>query len=294
MKLLHFRKMLLCISAIPMAGCGLQTPSMNTPLRPGEFDVFLVNLVIHLKKELKCTVYALEMTDSGYRSKRGRVKNLPWLHDAVAKVTLNLTINEKTSFSPSISGTSLISNSIARFPFGGDVTTGRSITGEAAASLSAEANRILSVDYTFSVGNDLLVNEPWLKSNCNPFTGEMIVAETGTSIQGNLRLGEAFVSLLKPYTITNPATEGIVGLNTAPENLQSDITFTFDTVLSGGPIWKLVPVSYFTAGNPLLTGSRRATDEVIVTIGKGGTATDTAHNIRKNGSSVATALIAAQ
>lgn len=271
-----------------LAGCGLATPAIQSPLRAADTDQIIVNIVLHVKHELECTAYALKINDTGYVRNGKRIKNLAWLDKAVAKVTLNLTVDEKTTLAPSLASTKILPNSVATFPQGGNVTTARFFTLGLGANLSAEANRKLSVDYTYAVKGDLLADERTLAEQCDAMTGERKKPYAGMLIDGDLKIGDSFLGMLKPYLINNPILGNTTRTATAPDTLQVDITFTLDTAASVGPMWKLVPVSYFTGSTPLATADRRAIDEVIVTIGAKGGATDVAHNIAKQGSKITT------
>ena len=99
---------------------------MQSPLRPIDTDQLVVNIVAHVKNELRCTAYALKVNDTGYMVKAKIIKNLQWLDSAVAKVTLNLTVDEKTVIAPGLSDTTIYHNNVTTFAHGGNVTTGRS------------------------------------------------------------------------------------------------------------------------------------------------------------------------
>ena len=217
-------------STLTLAGCGLQTPSMQSPLRPIDTDQLVVNIVAHVKNELRCTAYALKVNDTGYMVKAKIIKNLQWLDSAVAKVTLNLTVDEKTVIAPGLSDTTIYHNNVTTFAHGGNVTTGRSFILGLGGNFSAEANRKLSADYTFSVKDDLLQDEKALADNCNAMTGARNTPNAGLMIDGDLKLGEAFVALLTPNIINNPEKGEFVNTGAAPDTLQTDVTFTLELI----------------------------------------------------------------
>lgn len=275
-------------SAFILAGCGLGTPSIQSPLRSADTDQIIVNIVLHVKHELECVAYALKINDTGYVRNGKTIKNLPWLNKAVAKVTLNLTVDEKTSLAPSLASTKIFPNNVTTFAQGGNVTTGQSFTLGVSGNFSAEANRKLSTDYTYSMQNDLLADESTLAKVCDAMTGARTKPNTGMLIDGDLKIGDSFIGMLKPYLINNPQLGATTDTATAPDTLQVDITFTLDGSGTIGPMWKLVPVSYFPGATSLATADRHAIDEVIVTIGAKGPATDKAHDIAKQGSKITT------
>lgn len=272
-----------------LSSCGLGTPLVQSPLRRAPTDQVVVNIVLHVKHELECVAYALKINDTGYRQGNATVKNLPWLDHAVAKVTLNLTVDEKSSFSPSLQRTTIFENSVSTFAHGGDVTSGQSFTMGLSGSLSAEANRKLSADYTYSVPDDLLHDNDYVASHCDAMTGALKKPYAGLMINGDLKIGDSLVGLLKPNLINNRPLGVTVDTSNAPDTLSADVTFTADASGSLGPTWTLSPVSYFPNQIPLTAASRNTIDEVIVTIGASGAATDRAHDIAKAGSLLTTA-----
>ena len=206
-----------------------------------------------------------------------QIKNLPWLDNAIAKVTLTLTVEEKSTVSPSLTDT-FRAFSIA---FGG--------------SASADATRKIGSNYTFSFKDDLLYNEQVLSDSCNPETGAIrpnsILASSGVLVDSDLKLGDTFVGLLKPRIIASqPNLLFSKPGKMVPDVLQSDVTFVVSATGSVAPMWKLTPVSYQSGSNPLWSASRNSTDEVLVTIGANTPDTTTAHNIGKANSAVAQAI----
>ena len=273
------------------SSCGLQTPTMQSPLRPSPTSEVVLNIIYHVQEELACAVYAIKQHDRGRLENNKIIKDVPWLLETgakagVAKVTLTLTVDDKTTIAPSLSDTALYPNKITSFTHGGNIVSPQSFSLGIGVSGSAEANRKISTDYTFSIRDDLLnfKNSNFdIVEDCDENTGALKLPTTGAMISGDLRIADSFLGLLGYYTAQtqNNGANQPLGKALPPDTLQTDITFTLNGSGSVSPFWKLVPISPGSSTLPLLAASRNSIDEVLVTLGPNTPATATAHNITK-------------
>lgn len=267
---------------------------MDSPTRSAPTDQVVVNLIYHIEEELACAAVMIRHHDTGAIKDNKLVKIVPWVwqggkNGGVAKVTLMLTVDEKTTIAPGLSASAFRPNNVTVFKSGNIVTSQQFSLG-IGASGSVDANRQITTDYTFSIVDDLLSWKPAgggfdTASNCDEETGAVKEPRVGAMIEGDLKIADSFYDLVIPY-LARGAGKPITQTE-PPDTLQTTIIFTLNGSGTASPFWKLVPVSYGSSSTPFLTAARNSTDEVIVTFGPAGSATSTAHNITKANSGAA-------
>jgi len=207
------------------------------------------NIVGNLRCEIQNGIYlASAITHEGK-------SNAAYLRQSWGtQVTLKLTWDEQSSFSPGLSLIHPKPNSQSRIiGFGG--------------SASAHATRVETVTFLFE--NSALYNDEvkWLQNRLDNPGGSLNDCsrrETGTMINSDLRISDFIV---------DKATIASVGIattdqpNNAPfSTFQEDITFVGAFSANFTPTWKLTRFAANSTGN-LIAGTRTVTGEVIITLG---------------------------
>lgn len=272
------------LASLLSAGCGANVPDIVVP--PGEKDAsaFLVNRIVgHIKSEVGCAI--LKVIDYD-RKTYGNNRRTKWLDTWSAKMSLKLTVDEKSTLAPGVSLTHLYPNAVNNVG-GSNITTGQSFNLGLGGQFSTDATRIDMSDYSFNLKNDFInkTAEYGDKSpRCSPYTGFLV--------DGDLKIYDVLSSRIFPY-ITGTADD------VPPTTLQTDITFIVAGSGNVTPTWKFVTVSGNT-GNPLFSSGRTSTDDIIITFGpsapdgKPSQALSEAHNIAKTTSGFNTALLGHQ
>jgi hypothetical protein len=132
-----------------VAGCGLQTPDLQSPFsNPADLHQMLDHIVSEVKCELTHGMVRAIARDDKLAENNGTPPKLGWLENWSALATLTLTAEEMSSFNPSISYKSIMSNDIRKFP-NGNITTSRSFSLGAGGSVSADGTRTDKVNFFF-------------------------------------------------------------------------------------------------------------------------------------------------
>lgn len=253
-----------------LTGCGLSVPEKTFPPRAEippsqspyqtEEGNYENNIVIHLVCEVANGLYAAEESF-----------HLPWLRSSKwgTAITLTITAQNQSGLSPGLSFFKPFENYVFKFPLNGNVTAARSFTMGAGGSVSANAQRTETIQFTLL--NSAMINQ--VKNhhpNCESF-------ETGAMIDGDLKIREFIydkaqiskIGNINLYAGKNVSIAGnYPGYNTFTE------TITFIATLSGNlnPSWKLSDFSNNTSGASLLSATATYTNTAIITIGTIGTA----------------------
>ena len=250
-----------------VASCGLyvpaktfqdETPASQSPYHSAEGD-YENKIVSHLVCEVANGLYAAE---DKFR--------LPWLASNKwgTAITLTITAEDQSGVSPGLSFFKPFENHIFSFPAGGPVTGARSFTMGIGASVSANATRTETIQFTL-VNSDLVNLARHHPSTCEAFEG-------GLMIDGDLKIREFIYdkaviaslgngNLFSGKNVSNDWEYPF--LNTFTENIN------FIATLSGNvnPSWKLAQFSNNTSGASLFSATRTYTNTAIITIGTIGT-----------------------
>ena len=220
----------LCATFV-LCSCGTVVPSFD-PKFVTEYDAstFVNSIANHVHCEL---AHAVKDT---YRDLGAPVS---WLAGWSAKVSLTLTVDEKTSLNPGLSLTKILSDGTINLALGGTFTT--------------DATRVLTLSW-FLVFRDLLREKPDTHDCAllGPYP-----------IYGNLKIKEGLYSgafsASTMGTVSDPFKSG------GPlDVIEHHVTFEVDFIGNATPSFKFVNVSANTDGT-FLTASRTRKDDLLIT-----------------------------
>jgi hypothetical protein len=245
---------------IALGGCGFHVPEMQEWYEPEEQQKITENLIInHIKCELQKGVdaavdkYSLPGQRSGYRAE--------WIKSWLATVTLKLSVEEKSSLSPSISWVRSWTNT--SFNLG------------AGLHATAQATRVETIAFTYPL-RQLRLTKGRIQGEC----------PDARVIASDLKIAQ-FIDR-KVFLSTVPGT--IVGPYSA---FNYQVTFV---VVYGGnatPTWKLVDITA-NPNAPFVDVSRTRTHDITITFAPPGdkAAQEAAalHNAALIGQAVASAI----
>jgi hypothetical protein len=126
------------IVAVALGGCGLLTPEMQEWYEGKDQEKFIENTIVN---NVKCELTLAYENTIDYFNASKMANNVNWLKGWGATVNLRLAVDEKSAFTPGITGTHPLANNIKVFPQGGNITTPRSFALSAGLSGTADATR---------------------------------------------------------------------------------------------------------------------------------------------------------
>jgi hypothetical protein len=284
-----------------LMGCGLyvpaktfqsETPDANYPHTTPEGD-YENKIVGHLVCEV---ANGIVVATTNYR--------LPWLKSKKwgTAITLTITAEDQSSVNPGLSFITPFRNRVFTFPSGGPVTSSQSFTMGVGGSVSANATRTETIQFTI-LNSQLFDQAKYHPSNCAGLEG-------GAMIDGDLKIREFIYdkAVIAFWNNANPAPIGkadnVADIPTWPLYNTFTDTINFVSTLSGNvtPSWKLARFSDNTGAANLVNAQRTYTNQVIITIGPIGTPpSETAaaalsqsaqnqHNAQVQGGATATAI----
>ncbi|MGE8127869.1 hypothetical protein ACQKQD_12910 [Methylobacterium sp. NPDC080182] len=181
-------------------------------------------------------------------------------------VFLTFTIDEKSSFNPSISFTPPILDGVARYPGGIIGKASQSQAQSLGAQVSSQANRVdkLHIFYTIA---DLAYGGRFPSRKELEQTDCITKNASGTLfLSSDLKFHEWFRAIVKLQVFKQGnldqknsfATQGVIAHN-----------IKFQIVSTGNytPSWKLVEFSANTSNSPFLSATRDRTQEIDITMG---------------------------
>ncbi|WP_131829464.1 hypothetical protein [Teichococcus deserti] len=235
------RLMLAAFLPASLVGCGVVTPKMQMFSSDEREQGIEENRIInHIKCEIREGVR--NALDHFSKDAGATGKSVDWLRNWGAKVTLELTVNEKSSFKPGVTFITPF-NPREAFSFGLGV------------NLETEATRKELVSFSYSFRD--LLQEP-VNTNC--------VAEGGVGINSNLHIGQFILS--KTLIAAVPGT--IPGSSVSDERFpfsafNYEATFVVTYGGSATPSWDLIRLSANQNGD-LLAAARTSTQYVSLTL----------------------------
>jgi hypothetical protein len=243
-----------------IAGCGLQTPDLQSPFsKADELHITIDHIVNEVKCELTHGILRAIARDD-LDAKENPPPKLGWLENWSALATLTLTAEEMSSFNPSITYTDILSNDIRRFP-NGNVTTPRTFSLGASTSVSADGTRTGKVNFFF-VFKDFLANPEApaidLTKSCQH--------QSPVLLESHLKLDDWIEQALYPPITKANVTP--VGYSQPTSLISHEVNFVIKA--SGGitPSWKLIPVSFNTGVLPFIQANRNQTSDLLITLGQ--------------------------
>ena len=249
-----FKAITSCMVASFLSGCGLVVPDMQRFPHVKDDEKFEEAILV---KQIKCEIqtgiqgaiaYLHSQPDSG--------NSIEWLKNALVKVTLNLSVDDKTSLTPGLTLTKPVENAISYFKYYGNVTTQQSFSTILGLQASADATRSELIAYTYKVAE--MLKHPY-NSPCDH--------ESPVLIYSDLKIADFILN--KAYIAYVPD----LVFGQFPFTTFSD-TVTF-IVVSGGsvtPVWKLVNITG-SSNTPFVNAVRTRTDSVIISIAQAGSTT---------------------
>jgi hypothetical protein len=266
--------------SLSITGCGLKTPDMQLTGEPITSD--LVNDILsHVEDELGCAINGLIEDDMLRVHSLHTSRAYAWLDKATAKISLKLTVDEKSTINAGLSYSDFYTNAISTI---GKtiISTPRSFVLGASAGGSSDATRIDNSDYTLSVGNVFVRDSAY-------YPGGQVckTLHDGFGMDSDLHIKDWLRSRLEQYALHPEIKQN------EPDTLTTDITFIFAYNGNVTPTWHLVPTSYNTGGSSFFNAARTRTNDLIITIGATKDLAATAQNIQKQNSGTSTAITTA-
>jgi hypothetical protein len=268
--------MALCI---PVAGCGLRTPDMVISADPNATLKLVNGIMSHVEDELGCAINQLILDDKKTAEYNHTPRTYTWLDTGVAKVSLKLTADEKSTLGAGLTYNDFFTNAVSAI---GKtiITTPRSFVFGANIGGSSDATRIDNSDYTILVADAFVKDKDY-----TPGAGRACTSNhEGLLTDSDLHIRDWLESRLAQYAV-HPEVK-----QTVPDTLTTEITFILAYNGNVTPTWHLVPTSYNTGSSPFFNVGRTQTDDVIITVGTNETLARTAQNIQKQSSGFKTAL----
>jgi hypothetical protein len=273
----------LVLVSASLSGCGLRTPVMELSNETYPTLRLVNNIVDHVKDELGCAIVGL-IDDDRDRMKGGKPSAYPWLSKATGKVSLKLTVDEKSALGAGLTYSDFFTNAVSTI--GKTViTTPRSFALGANISGSSEAQRVDNSDYTLNI-EAVFVKDPKYQRGGDACT--YLTHFDGVFTDSNLQIKDWLQSRLELYAI-----DPDVKSSSVPDTLTTEITFTVAYGGNATPSWHLVPTSYNTAANPFLGLSRSRINDIIITIAQTPELAAQAQNIQKLNSGYSNTVTAA-
>jgi hypothetical protein len=253
----------LCAAGLPflIAGCGLQTPDLQSPFsKAANLHESLDYIVNEVKCELTHGVLRAIARDDLLGEQNKTLPKLGWLENWSALATLTLTAEEMSSFNPSLTYTDILSNDIRKFS-NGAVTTPRTFSLGAGASVSADGTRTGKVNFFF-VFKDFLANPDApaidLTHSCDH--------QAPVLLESHLKLDDWIEQAL--YPVETKANITPIGYNLPTSLISHEVTFVIKVSGNITPVWKLLPVSFNTGTLPFLQANRNQTNDLLITLGQ--------------------------
>ncbi len=170
-------------------------------------------------------------------------RNVPWLDDWAAEVTLSMTINEKTLIGPVLGLTDTVFRSATQ-------TVGLGLGG----NFNQTATRVVSVTFYEIFAK--------LKQEIYPKDCE---APGAPRLEGSLRIEESLNAGLYPASLAGATSNPFIGGGPLKE-VSTTIAFDIDVGGSATPSFKFTHVSGNTSG-AFLTADRDRKDQLLITMG---------------------------
>ncbi len=228
---------LLLVTSFLLGGCGLTIPAMEgfSQKTPEGLEE---NTIIN---QVKCELHLGVQEALARQLKNGN--QLDWLRDKWgAKVTMNLTVDEKGTLAPGLSFTS---------PFEKVTQT---FTANLGATASAQATRKEAV--TFSYGFKKLLAEPHIAQPCSN--------EDGILIHSDLKIAEFVTNKALLAQILDTTDANATG-GYPFSSFSDDVTFVVAVGATATPTFKLVRFSA-NSSSPLVSAARTKTQDILVTL----------------------------
>ncbi len=247
----------LALSPISLSGCGggLFVPDMN------EFYEMKAEERVHegrVVSQVKCELAkGVQAALAGYTptADKSIIGNDPsWLKKWGAKVTLKLSVDEKTSLNPGVTFFRTFQNALKTFPVNGNITAPQNFSAILAGQASADATRIEVIDFTYQF-EQLLKEE--FPENCNE--------QGGIFIDSDLKIKDFILN--KVHVASLPGAVEFPPNSPGPFGTFSD-EITFVVTFGGGvtPVWRFVDISGST-NSPLFNTQRSKTNDVTISLG---------------------------
>lgn len=248
-----FRKLALAFVPILLSGCGSHVPSFVHSKQPHAEAITVNKIIGRVQCELRDAVRSAVEFDVRNSLEHNGERHIQWLDSWSAKLTLKMIADESSTVAPSISVGMPVRNSVTTFS-NGPVTLGQSYGGALGFGVSSQAVRTQSADYFFIFKTDFLSAE----SERHP---RDCIGGDGILIESDLKLREWLDAATFPFF-----QPGFVQ-QIPPQTLTYQAQFILTTSGNVNPVWRLVPVAVNTGGASLLSGNRKRTDDILITIG---------------------------
>jgi hypothetical protein len=271
-----------------ICGCGTYVPGLQEFYDPQDTQTMVDAIVSDVQCEVQSSVQFLilddqDAADAAKALGKDQEPSLTWLKKWDAQITLTLTIDEKSTFSPGVSLNEVLRSALNKFP-SGTVTTPQSSSIGFGGTGSADGTRKETLTWLIdfqrftdktSLGvarkeRDRLyeaareTGSSTIPSPCN--------AQNGILIQSDLKLREWLYAVMLPAFVQggihpNYAASLAAEAKVSKKDVIShEITFVILYSANVTPTWKLVTYTANTS-SPLFNAQRTRTQDLLITMG---------------------------
>ena len=250
----------ICAISTLLAGCAATVPSMGRRDEiPQQQWVREGQLVTRVKCELQQAL-KLVLEDQARNSANIRPGyEVDWIRDWGATINLKLIVNERTTFSPSISLTQPLENVIKTFEEGGNVTVARNRSLGIGGSWTSDATRTEQIGFFYTFAELLSQGEAASATSvddCGP--------SGGMSSDDDLKIAEFMQSKIFLSQVPDVLERRQGASPFTVFNYQ--VAFVVTTSANATPGFKLVAVTLSPSGT-MFNGQRVRTNELGLTMG---------------------------
>ncbi|MGA2793498.1 MAG: hypothetical protein ABSE69_08175 [Roseiarcus sp.] len=247
------------LAAGALAGCGTFVPEITTS-ETNSSSFYINKIVLHIKDELRCAVrLTLKYDRDNMTQNKLKVSSIPWFKNWLAKISVKIVVDDKSSLNPGISFTKLLPGATSMFANKTSVSTPQSSSLGLGALVSSEASRTDTLDFYYIFQDDFIGNS----SNPVKFdeNDEKKCRDKNTDpfISGDLHLDELVDEATLPYFIPNDINKK------PPDAISGEREFIVSGSVNGTPSLKLANFSGSTA--PFVSAGRVFTADLILTLG---------------------------
>lgn len=237
---------------IALSGCGTAIPNMNA-IASNDAEIFEE---IELVQLIKCELhYGVQQSLDRFSAAGNTGNGVEWLRDWEAKISLKVTVDEKSTANLGATYKRPFSDGLTYF----EKTVERSFVGAGGLTASSQATRSETIGFSYKFSN-LLEEGRLEKGDCQKRIRNKVVLN-------DLKIAE-FVqnkAFIANHTDTVISKDGESPYSTFSE----DITFIVTYGGSLNPVWTLTHVN-LGGSSPLLNAVRTKTHNVSLTLGRSG------------------------
>ncbi|MGO8049825.1 hypothetical protein [Rhizobium leguminosarum] len=265
----------LLIGLFPLGSCGTSIPDMqDIGQSRGDGVLSEIELVQLIRCELHVGV-TKAIEQYGTKSKAKFPNPVDWLATWQAKVSLKVTVDDKSSFSPGVSYTEPMKNAVSHY----NVTYGQNFSLSAGLQASSQTTRVETVAYTVPFKDFSDVTLPPGGDCRNQIENKVVLSDLKID---DFILAKAQMAA-QPDVVSNKPGSPYSAFN---DQLSFIVTYSGNIT----PVWNLMRITA-NADSPLYYATRTRTHDLTITLGAPDDSEAVAvHNAELIGQAVASAL----